>query len=501
MSEQPPLQGSAAQDAEPVLPRGTTQQPYCDGFARSQAVRRVLASGRLPVAREWDPRMPVPAGAGIDRRRFLAAMVGGFATVYGAQRAGLTDGMLGDGIARAAAIRPTDSPILVSLFLQGGIDALSLLAPAGDPLYQRLRPTLAVAPGSGVQFREDPSLTWHPAATSLANLHNAGKVTVFPGIGYTDPDMSHFTSRHYWEVGATSAELNTGWLGRYLDVAGSASNPFQGLSLDGQMNPTLATARNPTAAIDQPNNFAVYLNGVWGDASEWTLETASRLGDNQRHSRDPAIKQVASAASEVGVVRRTLKPWSNVHDVSGSGPATNPGALYGSSVSYPAAATGDLPARLAGLAAMIAHGVPLHCVALTTDTQFDTHSSQQQTFVSGVQLVCDSLAAFQADLEARGLDHRVIIHVWSEFGRRAQENGSDGTDHGAAGTSLLIGSRVNGGMVGEFAPLDRLDVNGNQRENVDFRAVQCSLIEQWFGHDAAAVIPDARRLKRYRLIT
>ena len=108
-----------------------------------------------------------------------------------------------------------------------------------------------------------------------------------PGIGYADEDMSHFTSRHYWEVGATDASLNTGWLGRYLDVAGDPANPFQGLSLDGQMNPTLATAKNPDAAIDQPDNFAVWVNGVWGDAAEWTLDSASSLGDKQRGRTTP----------------------------------------------------------------------------------------------------------------------------------------------------------------------------------------------------------------------
>ncbi len=139
-------------------------------------------------------------------------------------------------------------------------------------------------------------------------------------------------------------------------------------------------------------------------------------------------------------------------------------------------------------------------MALTTDAQFDTHSSQSTTFNTGVKLVSDSLAAFQADLEARGVDNRVLVHVWSEFGRRAQENGSDGTDHGAAGTSLLIGSRVNGGMIGEFPPLSRLDDNGNQLVNVDFRGVYASLLEQWFDHDAGAVIPHAHHFKRYSLL-
>lgn len=282
----------------------------CDGFTRAQAVRRVLASGKQPVAREWDPRMPIPAGVGIDRRHFLAGALGGMMTVYGAERLGLTDRMLGDGIAQAATTQAPHSPILVSIFMQGGIDALSLLAPAGNPLYEKLRPTLAVKPGTGTAFREDPSLVWHPSATSFADLHDAGKVLVFPGIGYTDPDMSHFTSRHYWEVGATDASLLTGWMGRYLDVTGDTRNPFQGLSMDGQINPMLATAKNPTAAIDQPNNFATYMSGLWGNTAEWALESASSLGDLQRHSKDAAIAQVAGAASEVGIVRRTLKPFS-----------------------------------------------------------------------------------------------------------------------------------------------------------------------------------------------
>ena len=479
-------------------PRTPRPVNHCDGFTRSQAIRRALAGATGPVEREWDSRMPIPAGVGVDRRRFIAGAVGGLALVYGAGRAGLTDSMLGDGIARAATLQPANSPILISLFLQGGLDSLSLLAPAGDSLYEKLRPTLAVAPGSGVALREDPSLTWHPAAQSIANLHTQGKVLVFPGIGYAGEDMSHFTSRHYWEVGTTDASLTTGWLGRYLDLAGDPTNPFQGLSLDGQMNPTIATAKNPIAAIDQPNNFAVWVNGVWGDVQEWTLESASALGDRQRHSADAAIRQVASAASEVGVVRRTLKPWSK--DQSNSNTQTNPGAVYGSSVTYPSSTNDDLPSRLSGLASMIAAGVPLKCVALTTDVQFDTHSSQAATFNTGVQLVSDSLAAFQADLEARGIDNRVLVHVWSEFGRRALENGSDGTDHGAAGTSLLIGSRVNGGMIGEFPDLSKLDVNGNQVVNVDFRGVYASLLEQWFDHDAGAIIPAAARFPRYQLL-
>jgi uncharacterized protein (DUF1501 family) len=302
--------------------------------------------------------------------------------------------------------------------------------------------------------------------------------------------MSHFTSRHYWEVGATSTELNTGWLGRYLDVHGSPRNPLQGLSMDGEMNPTLATSKNPVAAIDRPDDFSLWLNGVYGNIFDFTLDSAAGLGDAQRRSRDPAIAQVAEAASEVGIVRRALKPFQN----------SSGGAAYTSPVTYPTTAQGDFPQRLAGLAAMLAGGLPLSCVAMTTDTQFDTHNAQPGTFVPALKVVSDSLAAFQADLEARGIDDRVLVHVWSEFGRRPQENGSDGTDHGASGVSLLIGSPASGTMVGIYPGLEKLDVNGNQIANVDFRAVYCSLIEQWFGNDPSPVIPAANHFVRVPLL-
>ncbi len=459
----------------------------CDGLPRSQ----VVAASRLRSPREFDPRMPTPAGAGIDRRRFLLGAAGGLVSVYGAGRLGLGGRALSEGIAQAAATQGSSGPVLVSIFLAGGIDALSVLAPTEDPTYRKLRPTLAVAPGSGRPFTEDPRLTWSPSADALAALHDAGKLSVLPGIGYTDPDMSHFTSRHYWEVGETSTTRTTGWLGRYLDQVGSRSNPLQGLSMDSAMNPTLATAVNPVAAIDRPENFSLWMEGVWGDVFSLALDSTTRLGAAQRRSRDPAIAQVAAAAAESGIVRRALTPFA----------APDGKAAYTSPVTYPAAAAQtDFPQRLAGLAAMIAAGLPLRCVALSPETQFDTHATQAATLTPGLTMLSQSIAAFQADLEARGIADRVLIHVWSEFGRRALENGSGGTDHGAAGLSMLIGSRVTGTMIGQAPSLSSLDANGNQIENVDFRGIYCSLLEQWFGHDAAAVIPGANRFARHQLL-
>jgi uncharacterized protein (DUF1501 family) len=466
----------------------------CAGFSRTQAMRAAIAAGRQGgrewSPREWDPRMPMPAGSGIDRRRFLLAAAGGLVSVYGAGRLGLGGQALSEGVAQAATTQSSSSPILVSIFLAGGVDALSVLAPTEDPTYRKLRPTLAVSPSDGIPFAEDPRLSWGPAAAGFAQLHSAGKLTVFPGIGYRDPDMSHFTSRHYWEVGAADTRVMTGWLGRYLDQVGTASNPLQGLSMDSEMNPTLATAVNPVAAIDLPESFSLWLRDVWGDVFNLTLDSASTMGDAHRRTADPAIAQVAGAASEVGVVRRALAPFRNA-----DGKPT-----YTAPVTYPTSSTSDFPQRLAGLAAMIAAGLPLRCVALTPETQFDTHAMQSETFTPGLTTIAEAIGAFQADLEVRGIADRVLVHVWSEFGRRAQENGGHGTDHGAAGVGMLIGTRATGTMVGEWPSLANLDASGNQKENVDFRGVYCSLLEQWLDHDAASVIPDAGTFARYQVV-
>jgi len=307
--------------------------------------------------------MPLPAGTGLSRRSFLLRSAGLAVSVYGAALFGPKT--FEEGIARAAA--DPGGPVLVSVFLEGGADSLSLLFPDGDAEYRRLRPTLALPSGGGVPFAEDDRLRWHPALEALAQLHGEGKVTTLPAVGYTHVDQSHFTSRHYWEVGATSAQLATGWLGRYLDHAGSPDNPLQGLSLDGQLQPALAAAQVPVAAVEGAASYTLQTPHVSGQVETRMLETLAEIGAPR--GADPA------------------------------------------------------------------------------------------------------------------------------------ENGSDGTDHGAAGTGFLIGSRLRGKMVGEFPGLTAgLDDQGNLQATSDFRGLYCALLEQWFGTDAAAVIPGAAGFPRPELL-
>jgi uncharacterized protein (DUF1501 family) len=453
---------------------------HCAGLTRSRLLHRAAAeAGRgLPAIERG---MPLPAGTGLTRRSFLAHGLGAALAVYGGSKLGFA--ALDDGIALAAG--GPAQPVLVSVFLEGGADALSVLSPQGDPLYRKLRPKLALS--GGAVLVEDDRLRWHPAANGIAQLYGEKKVTVMPAVGYTNADQSHFTSRHYWEVGATSANLRTGWLGRYLDRVGSMDNPLQGLSLDSTLAPALATAKVPVASIDGPDEYDFWSNRVWGEVETRMLAAIGALGATHG---DPALAAVANVTAQVDRLRNQLLPFRGQDDK----PA------YTSPVQYPSA-NESFPRRLAGLAAMLAAGLPLRVVALTAPGEYDTHSDQPGELSEGLQLAADSLLAFQRDLEARGIADRVLVHVWSEFGRRAGENGSNGTDHGAAGIGFLIGTRTKGTMIGEFPGLKTgLDDDGNVKATSDFRGVYAALLEQWLGTDAGAVIPDAAAFARPTLV-
>ena len=445
----------------------------CNDFGRSHAV----AGDGLPAI---EPGMPAPAGTGLTRRNFLARSLGVAMTVYGLDRLSVLD--FESRIAGAA----TNDRVLVSVFLDGGADSLSMLFPAAEPLYYTYRPTLALPQSAGVAFAEDERLRWHPSLTPLAQLHAEGKVSVIPAIGYTSPDKSHFTSRHYWEVGATNAGLATGWLGRYLDRVGVADNPLQGLSLDNRLQPALATAKVPVASIDGPDRYVFAPRGAESAIDNRILEAVGQLGAAHASSKDAATRQVASAASQSHRLRRELERL-------GPGVGQVP-------ASYPQS-DDEFPRRLAGLAAMLAAGMPIRCSALKAPGMYDTHAEQAGELNDALKLTADSLVAFQRDLEGRGLADRVLVHVWSEFGRRARENGSDGTDHGAGGMGLLVGTRVRGRMVGEYPGLTAgLDAQGNLRATSDFRGVYSAILEQWLDTDAAAIIPNAASFARPSLI-
>ncbi|MGZ5310336.1 MAG: DUF1501 domain-containing protein [Solirubrobacterales bacterium] len=447
----------------------------CSNYTRSQLMRAAAAeAGKgLPAI---EAGMPLPAGTGLSRRSFLSRSAGLALAVYGATKIPLQ--AFEEGIAQAAG----NGRVLVSIFFDGGIDSLSVLAPTGDSRYAALRPTLALGASEGTAFSEDTRMRWHSAAAPLAQLHTEGKVSAFPAIGYTSPNQSHFTSRHFYEIGELHIGARTGWLGRYIDRTGDEDNPLQGLSLDGSLSPMLATAEMPIAAVSDPTRFDMWTRGTGSYVDPQMFGSFGNLGDLGNPATDPThLKQVRRATAQTAELREQLSSFSG----------------YTSPVTYPDT---SFARKLSSLAALIAAGLPLSCVTVSAPGGYDTHSGQEDSFATNLGRTCDAVLAFQRDLEARALDDRVLMEMWSEFGRRPDENGSAGTDHGAAGCAFVVGTRARGQMVGEFPGLATLDEDDNLRSTSDFRGMYCSLIEQWLGDDAGAIIPGASGLPRYALI-
>jgi uncharacterized protein (DUF1501 family) len=450
----------------------------CSGWSRSESLRAGAATAGqgLPGI---EPGMPLPAGTGLTRRKFIWRSTGLAMTVYGA--AALGPRAFEQGIEDASAAGPSDA-VLVSVFLSGGMDGLSLLAPIADPQYTTMRPTLGLAADPALAFAEDASLQWHASAAKLKTLHEEQKVTVLPAIGYTSPNQSHFTSRHYWEVGETNPAGRVGWLGRYLDQHGKPDNPLQGLSLDSSLAPALATASNPVAAVSDPFNYSFNASGVDTPIKTPMLNQFGTLGN--LGTGDSQLAKARGAVAATDSLRVQLGSFG------GKAAAGYPNTSFGR--------------RMGALAAMINSPLSVKAVAIQGDGGYDTHSDQVTTLADNITRISDTLFAFQRDLELRGVADRVLVQVWSEFGRRMEENGS-GTDHGAAGMGLLIGTQAKGEMVGGFPGLASgvgggLDTQGNLRATSDFRSVYSSLLEQWLNVDAAPIIPGADGFGRYTLV-
>jgi uncharacterized protein (DUF1501 family) len=227
--------------------------------------------------------------------------------------------------------------------------------------------------------------------------------------------------------------------------------------------------------------------GAWGPPADLALGAFSAVGRARTASRDPAVAQAARAAAFAGDVRKSLAPLGR-----DGKPTYTPRAAYPGGEER-------FPARLAGLAAMLAAGLPIRCATLSAPGAWDTHADQAKELTDNLTITAASLLAFQRDLEARGLADRVLTLVWSEFGRRAAENGS-GTDHGAAGIGFVIGTRATGRMIGEFPGLGTLDEDGNLRATSDFRGLYAALCADWFGVDPGSVLPGGGALARPKVV-
>jgi uncharacterized protein (DUF1501 family) len=439
----------------------------CDDFHRtSEAVRRDYLGGPP-----------------LTRRQALGWSVGGMLALYTAKATPI-ERVLEAAAAEAAAA--PDAPVLVSVFLPGGVDLLDTLVPLHDyGRYADLHPKLKVEglPLASTPFGVHPSLA-EGLGGGIKGLYERGKVGFLPGIDYANPDLSHFHSRHFWETGLITDRAAPGWLGRWLDRSGGRDNPLQGLTMGYGLSPVMRSGRAPVAAVASPGNAGFWIRDVWGEPYDAAMSAYERLGHVRGGGR--ALHAAREAARLAKEVADRLEPYAEKDDVD----------PLASSVTYPE--DSDFGERLRYLAAMISKPLGIRVADVHADGDFDTHDNQAEL---GPLLadVSACLAAFQADLEARGVAHRTLTFVWSEFGRRPEENDT-GTDHGAGGLAWVQGDRARAGVHSDYPDLGRLDEHDNLQVTIDFRRVYSSLLEQHLGTDASAVIPNAGGFGRVALV-
>ena len=300
---------------------------------------------------------------------------------------------------------------------------------------RELRSRIGIDPATALPLAGRPSFGWHPSLAGLRELYDAGKVAVLPAVDYSHPDQSHFNSGGFWRSGIVGpAPDRSGWLGRTLDVIGTHDNPLQGIHVGWGQDPSLIGHRAPVATVSSPADFGFYIPDVWEEKS--FLPIYRRLSrarakhpalaavrvDVRQHDRDP---RPARAAGQGGQARRRRRALPGHQPRQG---ARQPRRAC----SARASARASRSSRSGG---------------------FDTHDAQAEAHAELLQDLGDSLRAWQADLDARGLSERVLTLIWSEFGRRPEDNDSGGTDHGAGGLLLLVGNRANGGIRSEFPGL------------------------------------------------
>ena len=307
-------------------------------------------------------------------------------------------------------------------------------------------------------MQSHPELQWHPAAAPLKTLQESGRLTVMPGVGYTSPNQSHFTSRHFYEVGDLNEAGQVGWMGRWLDRNGRADNPLQGLSLDSSLAPSLAAAVVPTAAVSNPANFRLNADeiGPFGTAMNTTYGAMGRLADRgRRASRRRAARRRRSSASRRAsprsAARRSRRPPRR---------RTRP--------------TTASPAGCKVLAKMLHMGLPIRCVALDGPGGYDTHENQATSLQNNLdepRQLARRLPGGPREPAGGGPLAAACSSTCGASSAAAPPQNGTGTDHGAAGASLLMGaaSTIAKTGQGEFPGVVTLDRSGNLRNTVDFR--------------------------------
>lgn len=356
-------------------------------------------------------------------------------------------------------------PILVVVQLGGGNDGLNMIVPYGSGLYYQDRPNINVPADKVIQL--DKVVGLNPNLQALKPLYDAGKLAILQGVGYPNPDRSHFRSTQIWQTADPTTVESTGWLGRYLDTAlASDNNPLKAVALGPLVPITLAGQRTTVPAIESINTFRF---AIGANYAKGVLNAYKAMYDGSTRGLPEylGLVKMAGVSAEQGV--------TDLQSVA---------TAYKPNVTYP---TNQLGRELQLVAQIIATGLGTRIFHVSLGG-FDDHAAEVYTHANLMKVLGDSLAAFYQDMQDHGHADQIVIMTYSEFGRRVRENASRGTDHGTAAPMLVLGGKVKGGVYGDDPILSNLDGNGDLKFGIDFRSTYSTLLQGWMGGDPKAVL-------------
>jgi len=375
-----------------------------------------------------------------------------------------------DALAEADTIRPRT---LVVVQMAGGNDGLNTVVPWADDAYHKARPGIRHEQGKVLKL--DDYLGLHPNLAPLKAMYDDAQMSIIQGVGYPNPNRSHFRSMDIWHSAAPEKEVVTsGWLGRYFDNACAGCDPHAGLSLGDTMPLAMKGERVMPLSFERPDNYRY--NGPDKDAY---------AALNKHAHTDPASQPSVSA----GPKDRAHSPKANAVDAQkqlefltrtamdaqvSSDTILRVTKQFQPAAQYPG---NEFGGGLRTVAAMIAGGMPTRVYYVSLGG-FDTHAGERGRHDQLMQQFATGVSAFWSDMKATGNAQRVLMMTFSEFGRRVQQNASGGTDHGAAAPMFLFGPAVKTGLAGKHPSLTDLD-QGDLKYTMDFRSVYATVLQNW----------------------
>jgi uncharacterized protein (DUF1501 family) len=356
--------------------------------------------------------------------------------------------------------------VLLVIDMAGGNDGLNTVVPYSDDAYHRVRPAIGLDSASILKL--DDRIGLNPALAQLNELFKEGHVAIVQGVGYPNPNRSHFEATQIWETASPERPESTGWLGRYLDQGAPqrVADPaklFTAVAL-GDTVPTALIAQH----VDVPAIGALNAFGYNSGRDLASKLTAGALYDGARPGQSPYLGMIESTARDAMRGGDILKGKL---------------ATYKPMADYP---KDPFSQQLQLAAQIIGSGVGTRIIFASVGS-FDTHAGQRAQQDRLLGYLGNGLNAFFTDLQKHGLAENVLAMTFSEFGRRVQQNASNGTDHGTAMPLFVAGGKVKGGIYGTHPSLTDLD-NGDLKHAIDFRAVYATVLERWLGRDPAPIV-------------